>query len=448
MSKSIVSSVLLAGAILLAVLLTGCSDEPSPAPSAKIPPGSTATPTSVPTATATATLTPDPTSMPTPTPTATPTATQTSTPTATPIATPTPIPTATATPTATPTPEPTPTPTATPTPPPIVITGPQIYSNNVFVLPVAEDLARTWYDLPLEEYTARFHEYFNDEFDFIVFVGNVRYDQLEPDTPHGAFYRGVKNDVKGIGKLIFADALRWGSAEKLQGVIYINTYHVTEEWDVTEEWEWSDFASGTLLHELMHRWANFVVPPYPHWGFISENCSMGVDISTMIDHGDGRFSQVQVPSFGQYCPIELYLAGFISPEDVPDFRVAVDGEWVTDGESNDIIRDDNGNLVFTASGFETYTVDDIIAEYGPRVPDTSQAQKPFRAAVVLLVSTDYPAKRGTLDRLSYQVSWFSHPGERDYPHPFSLWYYNFYEATGGRGTITMDGLSEFLRDSE
>ena len=416
MSNSIVSSVLLAGAILLAVLLTGCSDEPSPAPSAKILPGSTATPTSVPTATATATLTPDPTSMPTPTPTATPTAT--------------------------PTPEPTPTPTATPTPPPIVITGPQIYSNNVFVLPVAEDLARTWYDLPLKEYTARFHEYFNDEFYFIVFVGNVGYDQLEPDTPHGAFYRGVKNDVKGIGKLIFADALRWGSAEKLQGVIYINTYNITEEW------EWSDFASGTLLHELMHRWANFVVPPYPHWGFISENCSMGTDISTMIDHGDGRFSQVHVPSFGQYCPIELYLAGFISPEDVPDFRVAVDGESVTDGESNDIIRDDNGNFVFTASGFETYTVDDIIAEYGPRVPDTSQAQKDFRAAVVLLVSTDYPAKRGTLDRLSYDVSWFSHPGERDHPHPFSLWYSNFYEATGGRGTITMDGLSEFLRDSD
>ena len=321
-----------------------------------------------------------------------------------------------------------------------MITGPQIYSNNVFVLPVAEDLARTWYDLPLEEYTARFHEYFNDEFDFIVFVSNVGYDQLEPDTPHGAFYREVKNDVKGIGRRIYADALRWGSAEKLQGVIYINTYNVTEEWG------WSDFASGTLLHELMHRWANYVVPPYPHWGFISENCIMGIDISTMIDHGDGRFSQVHVPSFGQYCPIELYLAGFIPPEDVPDFRVAVDGEWVYDGESNDVIRDANGHKVFTASGFETYTVDDIIAEYGPRVPDTSQAQKDFRAAVVLLVSTDYPAKRWTLDRLSYEVSWFSHPGERD--HTFNLWYSNFYEATGARGTITMDGLPEFLRDSE
>ena len=72
---------LLVSTAVLAILLTGCSDEPSPAPSAKILPSSTAIPTSVPTTTPTATLTP----------TATPT--QTATPTATP--TPTPVPTAT-----------------------------------------------------------------------------------------------------------------------------------------------------------------------------------------------------------------------------------------------------------------------------------------------------------------------------------------------------------------
>ena len=90
MSKSIIGLVL--SIAVLAILLTGCSDEPSPAPSAKILPSSTAIPTSVPVATPTATLTP----------TATPTPTRT----ATPIATPSPVPTATPTPD--PTPEPTP----------------------------------------------------------------------------------------------------------------------------------------------------------------------------------------------------------------------------------------------------------------------------------------------------------------------------------------------------
>ena len=398
MSKSIASSVLLVGAILLAILLPGCSDEPTPSPVAKVPPSSTATPTSVPTATGSATLTP--------------------------------------------------TQTATPTPPPIVITGPQIYGNNVFVLPVAENLAINLYDAPLTEYAARFYEYFNDEFDFLVFVGNVNSVQLEPGTPHGGYYSGVNNDVEGIGGgSAICSNRSWGFGEKLQGMIYIDTY------DAIDRGEGRSQIPALLIHEFMHRWANYVIPPFPHDAhlpFMSEACVLGIDISTMIDHGDGRYSSPPYDwsSRGQYCPLELYLAGFIGPEDVPDFRVAVDAEWPK-GELGGVTLDDNGYQVFTASGFETYTIDDIIAEHGPRVPDSSQAQKDFRAAVVLQVSTDYPATPLTLDTLSYDVSWFSHPGERDHKSNQEKYQYaNFYQYTGGRGTITMDGLSEFLKDGE
>ena len=297
----------------------------------------------------------------------------------------------------------------------------------MFVLPVAENLAINLYDAPLKEYAARFYEYFNDEFDFLVFVGNVNSVQLEPRTPHGGYYSGVNNDVEGIGSAIFSRS--WGFGEKLQGIIYINTY------DAIDRGEGRSQVARLLIHEFMHRWANFVIPPFPHDAhlpFMSEACVLGEDISEMIDHGDGRYSLDLSPR-GQYCPLELYLAGFIGPEDVPDFRVAVDAEWLKD-------------QVFTASGFETYTIDDIIAEHGPRVPDSSQAQKDFRAAVVLLVSTDYPATPLTLDNLSYDVSWFSHPGERD--PKSNQEQYNFYQFTGGRGTITMDSLSEFMRDRE
>ena len=307
----------------------------------------------------------------------------------------------------------------------------------MFVLPVAENLANAWSSIPLEEYTARFYEYFNDEFDFLVFVSNVTYDGLEPDTPHGAYYVGVKNDVKGVGTPIFAEGQRWGSTKELQGVIFLNTYDYSYGGDI---------VNGTLLHELMHQWANFVVQPHPHWGFISEDCILdGYDISAMRDLGDGRYSHEFSTSF-VYCPIELYLAGLIPPEDVPDFRIAVDGEWLWDEEGNIIIDDDNGYRVFTASGIETYTIDDIIAEHGPRVPDTSKAQKDFRAAVVLLVGTDYPATPTILDRFSYDVSWLSHPGERDHILPLRAG--NFYHATGGRARITMDGLSDSLKDRE
>ena len=99
---------------LLAMLLAGCSNEPTPTP---IP---TPTDTSAPTPSATpnpaATPTPEPTDALTATliPTATPTPSRTMAPSAT--HTPTPVPTVTGTPTATHTPTPTATPTPTPLP--------------------------------------------------------------------------------------------------------------------------------------------------------------------------------------------------------------------------------------------------------------------------------------------------------------------------------------------
>ena len=63
-------------------------------------------------------------------------------------------------------------------------------------------------------------------------------------------------------------------------------------------------------------------------------------------------------------------------------------------------------------------------------------------AVILLVSEDYPATRDILESVSDDALWFSHAGEDELEKSgWLLW--NFHEATGGRGTITMDGLSQF-----
>ena len=85
MPKSIVFGLVGAGAILLAILLTGCSDTPSPTPSAEAVPS--------PTVTAQPGVTPEPTPTPTMAPTNTPTPEPTPTPTTAPTNTPTPEPT-------------------------------------------------------------------------------------------------------------------------------------------------------------------------------------------------------------------------------------------------------------------------------------------------------------------------------------------------------------------
>ena len=98
---------LVVAAALLAILLAGCSDEPTPTPI----PTPTNTPSSAPTSTATAA----PTDAPAPTPTTMLNTMSTDTLAPTSTAAAIPMPTDTPTPTATPKPTPTPTPTPIPT---------------------------------------------------------------------------------------------------------------------------------------------------------------------------------------------------------------------------------------------------------------------------------------------------------------------------------------------
>ena len=325
----------------------------------------------------------------------------------------------------------------------IVFTEPQVFNDNVLVMPVTENLAAG--NLPRKDYASRFYERFNDEFDFLIFVPNLASGQHDPGVNVASYYLSVKNDVLGIGESTYANNDKWGSADRLQGVIDFGSYSIHYDRG------FSILADGPTLHELMHRWANSVVPSTDpggvHWGFSSANGNMGgFDIADLMHHGGNRYSAGNftlagaVDNIKPYSPIELYLAGFLPPEDVPDLWVAEDGEWLIDEAGNPVLTEDR-HRIFTASQVKTYTIEDIIAEHGARVPDVSQAQKDFRAAVILLVDENHPATRESLETLSADVSWFSHAGD-DETHR-----YNFYEATGGRGTITMGGLSAFLKDS-
>ncbi|MXX36676.1 MAG: hypothetical protein F4Y91_00295 [Gemmatimonadetes bacterium] len=58
--------------------------------------------------------------------------------------------------------------------------------------------------------------------------------------------------------------------------------------------------------------------------------------------------------------------------------------------------------------------------------------------MILLIDSAHPAQQGTLDDLSAAVQEFTHAGPSDDP-------FNFWEATGGRATLTMDGLSAYRR---
>ncbi len=287
------------------------------------------------------------------------------------------------------------------------------FEDTVVVMRIAEPLRTA--ELDFEALAARFHEYYPDRFDWIVYVSNLpTRDDNEHYTYYGKYYR-VTNAVTGTGLAV-------SGSGRLKGNIHL-PYRTA-------------LLRGPALHEFMHSWASYAVPTArtSHWGFSSAHGQLGgFDIDDLVNLGNGRYSAGRFGTIANggnsvpYSPVELYLAGLIPPGEVPPLWVAEDGEWTDE-------LDESGNLIFSASDVEVWTVRRIVREHGSRVPNWLNSQKSFRAAVVLLVDDEFPATPAILRYLADAVRMFSHPG------PDDSRLFNFWEATGGRATLRMDGL--------
>ena len=301
-----------------------------------------------------------------------------------------------------------------------------VHDNTVVVMSVDADIAAetAFSGMSFAVYASAFFTHFEDQFDYVLFFSNLDSIRHHEAAPYYGIYLSVMNDTEGLGINTFYRR-DYGSAGRLRGVIHF-AYNRA-------------LRSGPALHELQHAWSNFVVDTgwYSHWGFSSAHGQLGgFDIAELNDLGDGRYTAGFFGPFANggnrpaYSPIELYYAGFIPPEEVPDLHVAEDGAWLI--EDDELVRGDDGNGIFTASGVTTYTIGDLIAEHGPRVPSMAEAQWHHRAALVLLVDDDHPATEDQLATLVDHAAYMSHPGnDDDHLH-------NFHEATGGRGSISFD----------
>ena len=295
-----------------------------------------------------------------------------------------------------------------------VVTGVSQFEDSVVVMRISGSLETAEFDF--SALARSFHEDYPDEFDYLVFVSNLPTRDHNQHYTYYGIHRGVQNAVSGIGLRVF------GSGGTLKSIVHL-PYRTA-------------ILRGPMLHELLHAWANFAVPTGVryHWGFSSANGQLGgFDLDNLVNHGGGRYSAGRFGTVANggnsvpYSPIELYLAGFIPPWEVPDLWVAKDGQWTDE-------RDASDNRIFSASDIETWSVQRIVAEHGARVPDWTSSQKSFRAAVVLLADEQFTATPTILRELADAVRTFSHPG------PDSRRSFNFWEATGGRATLKMDDL--------
>ena len=309
----------------------------------------------------------------------------------------------------------------------------QLHNENVLVMNLSEDLITSFNSLPTMFLARDVYRSFHDVFDFLVFLSNLdEYSDNTGRVPYGR-YRPVMNDTRGTGRDLFFRR-QYGSSGKLRGIVQF-PYN-------------QGLRRGPALHELQHAWANYSVPTAysSHWGFSSASGQLGgFDRSDLVDLGGGRYSAGRfgtVANGGNSVPyslIELYLAGLVGAEEVPDLWVAIDGRWVVVDRRR--VETEAGHPVFSASEVRDVTVEEIIAEFGPRVPGPEASQREFRAAVILLTDADHPATPSQLEELSQTVSAFSTNREDGSSR------YNYFEATGGRASIAMGELSQVRKSA-
>ncbi len=270
------------------------------------------------------------------------------------------------------------------------------------------------------------YQYFRDEFDFIFLVGN------NDTVPSGLYYglhSSVRNNIQGIGKSIFDSSSLYGSAGKLRGVVdlpYLNA-----------------IDNGPSLHELAHGWANYAVTTSysGHWGFSSGGGQLGgFKRETLVDLGDGIYQanngRMGATYFGEnanggnslpYSKIELYLMGLIDSSEVPLLQVANAPTWI-----------DYGTGKFQANGFTDYTIDNIIQQNGSRIPSYLTSQKKFNILVAIVTSDTILDQNWKT--VNQNAAAFSFPGSDSDSS------YNFWEATEGLATVSMDRLPHNLID--
>jgi hypothetical protein len=263
----------------------------------------------------------------------------------------------------------------------------------------------------------QFYGYYHDDYDFlqIVFV--------EPSYPANRYHFAVRNNVTGIGEAIFNQAPNYGSAGKLQG---ITVYPVDFFFDAGET---------AFSHELGHQWVlflkNSVLLPGPHWppstmahgviGFNIPGSSVGGDFPydvTAVTATTARITDAPVTKeFGDF---DLYLMGLLPASGVAP-GIVVQGTPCS-------------GCVLPSSAF---TINDVIAANGARVPDAASAQKTFDVAV-LVISRD----RLLTDDEMAVMEYFAARGEATTSLPFTAGLARgttkpFYVATRGLGRVDL-----------
>lgn len=272
-------------------------------------------------------------------------------------------------------------------------------------------------DLDLVSTLRRFYRDHSDAYDQVV-VYTSR--PLNPNPGSLAFEINVRNEASGIGLPVFDTARDWGSAGRLESLVFMDSVDPYLELDGFE----------VLAHEAGHRWlanARIRAPtgsPYGvlqgsggHWSFFLDTDASVMGGNDIVERSPGRFETVDIAR--RYSPLDQYLMGLRLPDEVPPFFYV---EGADDFRPNRPYKPSSGSepgVTFTGVRREV-RIEDVVAAMGLRAPDATRAPHVFRQAYVLVADAKAPVTPARLAAVARIRTGFEG---------------YFREATDGRGVV-------------
>jgi hypothetical protein len=248
-----------------------------------------------------------------------------------------------------------------------------------------------------------------------------------PETlPPGvfAFELTVKNEIRGIGEVLFDASAQAGSRGRLRAFVQMGSlakYPPSPEGPAVGTLSTLD----VLAHEAGHRWLALLRylrddgqpsdallgRQRAHWAFCHDTQASVMEGNELRDDGGGAFTSVAATD--RYSALDQYAMGLLPPSSVPPF-------FFVDGCSRD--RETAPQIGVRITGTRVDVgIDQVVAAEGRRLPPAARAPRTFSTAFVLVGENGvFPSEESIAKVDAIRAAW----------EPY------FAVATDGRGAVT------------
>ena len=229
-----------------------------------------------------------------------------------------------------------------------------------------------------------FYTQFGDDYQQMIVYTNRGF--IPPSQGAFAYESTVRNSISGIGASLFDNGAEYGSARTLESVVMMDRVEKYST-NATDRVLREETTLSVLAHEVGHRWlatAKFSDGGVPsnellgrqqaHWSFYMHSSGSHDEGNHIDELGVGVFRTG--PTSQRYGPLDQYLMGVRTAEEVPPFFFI--RSPIADGAQT-AERAPQSNVDIKGTKKEV-TIADVIAAMGPRSPAPAPNAAPWRVA--------------------------------------------------------------------